>query len=278
MTTQSSSRSAERRLTAFLDGPDSPDINNPIHSTAVANEYGFKAALVGGVTVYGWAAPPILEVLGEEWLRDGWVDVSFRKPTYPGDDLTVRAGVTDDGTVSWDIMTQEGTASLAGLAGRGKAPWLGELLQPTRVKPELAPDPMPSLTLENAPIGKDLTPMAVPFSIEEAEEYCRVKQVDSNPRWYGPNALVHPGWIAGRMTRLLHHSYHYSPAIHTRSQIQHLAPFHAGQTVTVAGTFRGTSERKGNHHCFFDAVILGENGDLLVQLRHSTIFHVAKRA
>ncbi len=277
MTTTSPSRSAERRLTAFLDGPDSPDINNPIHSTAVASEYGFKAALVGGVTVYGWATPPILEVLGDDWLNDGWVDVGFRKPTYPGDELTVRAGVGDDGTAAWDIVKSDGTAALVGIAGRGKAPWFGELKIPTRVEPEMPPNPIPSLTLENAPIGQDLTPMAVPISIEDSEEYCRTKQVDDNPRWYGPNALVHPGWIAGRMTRLLHHSYHYSPAIHTRSQIQHLAPFHAGQTVTVAGHFRETWERKGNHHCAFDGVIFGENGEILVQLRHSTIFHVAKR-
>ena len=77
---------AARRLIAFLDGLDSPDISNPIHSTAVAGQYGFKGALVGGVTVYGWATPPILEVLGDRWLNDGWADAAFRQPVYPGED------------------------------------------------------------------------------------------------------------------------------------------------------------------------------------------------
>ena len=67
---------ATRTITAFLDGPDSPDISNPIHSTEVATQYGFRAALVGGVTVYGWTVPAIIGALGEGWLERGWADVS----------------------------------------------------------------------------------------------------------------------------------------------------------------------------------------------------------
>ena len=80
-------RRASRRITAFLDGEDRPDIPNPIHSTGVARQYGFAGPLVGGVTVYGWLVPPILDLLGDAWLESGWADVRFRRPVYPGDDL-----------------------------------------------------------------------------------------------------------------------------------------------------------------------------------------------
>jgi len=46
-------RFAENIVTAFLDGPDDPNIPNAIHSTEGAKDYGYKAALVGGVTVAG---------------------------------------------------------------------------------------------------------------------------------------------------------------------------------------------------------------------------------
>ena len=44
----------ENTFVAYLDDEDSPDISNPIHSTEVANSYGFSGPLVGGVTVWGW--------------------------------------------------------------------------------------------------------------------------------------------------------------------------------------------------------------------------------
>ena len=40
-------------VTAYLDNDDSPDIENPIHSTEVARAYGYDGPLIGGVTVWG---------------------------------------------------------------------------------------------------------------------------------------------------------------------------------------------------------------------------------
>ena len=59
--------SVEATLVAFMDDPDAPRPENPIHSTSGALEYGYAAALVGGVVVYGWATPLILDVLGDTW-------------------------------------------------------------------------------------------------------------------------------------------------------------------------------------------------------------------
>ena len=93
----------------------------------------------------------------------------------------------------------------------------------------------------------------------------------------GDTPLLHPGWVAGRMTALLHHSYNYGPAIHARSHIQNLARAEAGQTLTVAGHFCEAFERKGHHYAVFDGVIISEDGQDLARLRHTTIFQVAKR-
>ena len=266
-----------RRITAFLDGPDSPDISNPIHSTAVAAEYGFKAALVGGVTVYGWTVPALIAFFGEAWLDRGWVDVAFRRPVYPGDEMTATVEDGGDATATLAMTNGDGERCLAGTAGMGDAPWLRDLVLPMLRTAEPRPAELPWLTLENAPAGQDLRPMAVPLSVAQAVEYALEKQADAHPRWAGERPRVHPGWLAARMTPMIHHSYDYAPAIHTRSQVQHLAPAYAGQSFTVAGHFVEAFERKDNQYAVVDGLILAADGTEVTRIRHTTIFRVARR-
>jgi hypothetical protein len=270
-------RYGERRITAFMEDPDNENIPNIIHSTGGARAYGYRAALVGGVIVYGWCVPAILAAAGERWLDDGWVDVSFRRPTYPGDAMTARVEERDDGTFGLTMTNQDGDACLSGELGVGRAPWLAELRVPSRMTAEPRPESVPPLTLANAPVGQDIRAMAVPIPMEEARRFAREREAEEDPRFTGERPLVHPGWIAGRMTPLLHHSYSYGPAIHARSHIQNLSRAEAGQTLTVAGHFVAAYERKGHHYAVVDGLILGEDGRELARLRHTTIFQVAKR-
>jgi acyl dehydratase len=270
-------RSAEHRVTAFLDGPDSKDIGNVIHSTDGAKEYGYTAALVGGVTVYGWATPSIVEALGAGWLEHGWAEIAFRHPTYPGDVLTVRVEPGEGETWSLRMTKPDGADAVVGTLGLGDAPWLGTLHDTARRVAETRPATLPRLTMDVAPVGQDLRPMAVSASAEEMREYALNKQRSTDARFTGERPLIHPGWIAARMTPLLHHSYDYGPAIHAKSHIQHLAPAESGQSVTVAGHFVETYERKGHHYGVIDGVMLAADGRPLARLRHTTIYEVAKR-
>jgi acyl dehydratase len=270
-------RYGERRITAFMEDPDNMNIGNVIHANQGAREYGYKAALVGGVTVYGWTVPAVLQALGPEWLDDGWVDVSFRRPTYPGDEMTAR--VTErDGGFDLTMTNQDGETCLSGEVGLGKALWFADLRSPSRRAAEPRPPETPQLTLEVAPVGQDLRPMAVPLSKEDAASFAREREQDDDAAYRGDTPRIHPGWLAARMTPLIHHSYTYGPAIHARSHIQNLAPAFAGQKVTVAGNFREAFERKGHSYGIVDGVILSEDGRELARLRHTTIFEVAKRS
>ncbi|GIT45028.1 MAG: hypothetical protein Ct9H300mP11_29640 [Chloroflexota bacterium] len=52
----------------------------------------------------GGATETILTALGEDWLEQGWAEYSFRHPTFPGDQLTVRATLDEDSPVaSWTV-------------------------------------------------------------------------------------------------------------------------------------------------------------------------------
>ena len=92
----------ENKFEAYLDNDDSPDISNPIHSTEIAQAYGFKGPLIGGVTVWGWSVDTILEALGPKWLEKGWSEFSFRYPTFPGDVLKITASKLP-GKEDWNI-------------------------------------------------------------------------------------------------------------------------------------------------------------------------------
>lgn len=266
----------EHHVTAFLDGPDNRNIPNEIHSTEGAREYGYQAALVGGATVFGWATPAILEALGEGWLDHGWAEVAFRRPTYPGDELVVRVAAMAEGH-ELHIVGPDEHDRISGVVGLGDAPWLRELAEPERIAGEERPAELPRLTLEIAPVGADLRPLETLVSGEEMATYAREKQRSEHPLFAGDRPRLHPGWVAARPIRVLHHSYDYGPAIHARSHIQFCAPAEAGQAVTTAARFLEAYERKGHHYGVFDCVTRGEDGRVLIRQRHTTIFEVARR-
>ena len=269
MTTQT----IERSITAFLDGEDSIEIDNIIHSTEGAAKFGFQGALVGGVTVYSWAVPALIEALGEEWLDAGWIDFRLRRPVYPGDEITTRVTPTESG-VDFAMAKADGEVCIAGIAGLGQADFYDDLaVAQNRVVVPPA-DPPTLLTSENLPIGEDLPAMAVPMSIDDATDYADHFARDPHPRWRGDDARLHPGWIAGRCVRLTKHTYSYPAGIHAGSQIQMLAPALAGQTLVVSGHVTDGYRRKQHEYCLLDVTISDESGQDIARLRHRTIYQV----
>ncbi len=124
---------AKQKITAFMDNPDAPRPGNPIHSTGSAKAYGYEGALVGGATVYGWAVRTIVEALGEAWLDEGWAEVQFRRPVYPGDEIDI--GVADDGAFN---IAKGDQICIRGEVGLGEAKWLRDLAMPANLTPVLA--------------------------------------------------------------------------------------------------------------------------------------------
>jgi len=263
----------ERSITAFLDGEDSIEIDNIIHSTEGAARFGFQGALVGGVTVYSWAVPALIDGLGEDWLDSGWIDFRLRRPVYPGDEITTRVMPTDIG-VEFTMAKASGEVCIAGTAGLGQADFYDDLaVAQNRVALPQA-DPPTMLTRDNLPVGEDLPAMAVPMSVEDAADYADNFARDPHPRWREDDARLHPGWIAGRCTRLIRHTYSYPAGIHAGSQIQMLAPAKAGQTLVISGHMTDGYRRKQHEYCLLDVTISSESGQDLARLRHRTIYQV----
>lgn len=267
-------RPTVRRVRAFLADPEAPNPGNPIHSGSGAREFGYRAALVGGVNVYGFAVPAIIEALGMEWLDHGWAEVEFRRPVYPDELLEVV--IEESGAL--EVRGPSGDVRLRGRIGLGNAPWIAALHAPTRVSPESAADPLPPLTPENVPVGRDLRARALTLTPEVALAFCLEKQGEVLPCFSGSGARAHPAWLASQPIHLLHHSYSYGPAVHTASRIQHCAPILVGADLVIAGRCVEAFARKGHEYIVNDVGILGATGDLLALFRHTAIYRLAPQS
>jgi hypothetical protein len=260
-------------IIATMPEADAPNPGNPIHSSDSAREYGYRAALVGGATVYGWCVAAIIEAVGSDWLSFGWADVSFRRPVFPDDRLSVRIDTSGHLTVTGD----DGRVRIDGAVGLGHADWLDQLASSGPHQPQPAAEPLPRLTPANVPVGRALRTRRVPLSRADAEAFCRTKQHETLECFYGDGALVHPAWLASQPIFWLHHSFEYGPAIHTASRIQHLGAAHVGDDFIVSGVCVDSFERNGHCYIVNDTAIDDGSGRTVARIRHTAIYQVAKR-
>ena len=270
----------EGAFTATMDDPDDPEMfeRNRIHTNAGAQEYGFKGAFVGGVTLYAWCVPTIVEAQGDAWLDDGWVNIRFRRPVYPGAQIQVQVTRQDGADGRLFEASDDGEKAIVGEVGLGHAPWLSELRE-TPFSPPVARaegSERPHLTLEDAPVGQPL------------RSYRYGRHTPPPPGATGPMAeitvldtpagpVIHPAVVARQMISFLAWSYEYGhPSIHVTSHIQHFARIPADQDVVLCGTFVDAFERNGHHQAVVDADLYSPDGQRLARQRHVNIFKVRK--
>ncbi len=259
--------------------PEPPEVaeGNPIHGDEVAAEVGYQGALVSGVHTYGWASDAIIDAFGEGWLDRGWVDVALRRPLYEGERVTTT--VDDDGR--FRSTKDDGTVVLDGTAGLGDADFLPNLIRPTRLTPEPEPAELAHLLPATAPVGTDFRPMTVAATQSAGWAKSHLGEAPGS-RYLGERPRLNPGWLAARMTALVRHSYHYGPAIHSRTRMQHLAPGWAEGTLTIGARLVRVYERKGHTYHESDCLVLSDaDGDAddratpVAHFRHNAIFRIA---
>ena len=275
--TETRNKRVQNRFTAWMENPNDPTLRNAIHAADGARQYGYKAALVGGVTVYGWCVPSILEAVGESWLDTGWAELNFRRPTYPDDEMTVTA-IDDSGTWTLTADKSGGETCIRGQFGLGLAPWLDTITRSSRLEADEQPSEREWLTLENAPIGKDLLTLPIAISADEARSLAVKPLRATEAVFTGERPLLHPSTIARQMMNLLSYSFDYGrPSIHVSSHLQYLARIEAGQDLRLTGHFVNAYAQKGHHYAQFDGTLLDADGNELARMRHTNIFKVARR-
>ena len=267
------------RMIAFLDNEDDPAaIANPVHAGEFARALGFAGPLVGGVTVWGWAVPAILETLGEAWLDRGWARFRFRQPVYPGDALTIALPPATDGAHALRMTNGDGVDCVVGEVGPGANTALSGFRPPARMDTMPVPEPRPPLRLDPALAGRDWTPMAVDAAPETLRAYVRASHRTDDARFAGERPRLHPAWLAARAEALMRHNFAIASSIHTHSEVEFVGPAVAGGEVAVGGRCRSVYERKGRPFVEFDCLVRGPDGRDLARIRHTTIFDAAAGA
>jgi hypothetical protein len=229
----------------------------------------YREGVVSSFQAYGWTTNIFVDLLGVQWLDHGWVDLALKKATYEGETIEVSIATRKGGKFE---VTNQKDVCLKGDMGLGQAPWLNNIRHTRLTRTLPSPEPLAILSLELAPLKRNLIPMTVSLSVADNEHYIKNQLGELLPIYQGEGGRCHPAWLAGRLTDLLHHSYNYGPAIHTHSKIQNLAPALAGQTFTVTGYCHDAYERNGHHYIENDGSIWAEDGTEVCRLRHTAIF------
>jgi hypothetical protein len=275
---------AQRELVTIMKDQNDPDMmkRNKIHTADGGSAYGFRGALIGGVTLYGWCIPTILDAMGEDWLDRGWIYIQFRRPTYPDERIRFRVTRDDEGVTRFTATKieadgSEGEVALRGELGMGEAAWLGDLQLSQRRTADPVLEQKEWLTLDNAPVGQDIRTLGYHVSVEDARQTGN-EQIEPMELYTGEQPLVHPSVVARQMITLLAHSYDYgNPSIHASSHIQHFKRPYAGQDFVLTGHMVDAYEKGGHYYSVVDGNLLDASGEEVARIRHTNIFKVAKR-
>jgi len=214
---------------------------NRMHSDDVARSFGFKGALVPGVTVFAHMTRPLVARYGEAWLTCGSAEVSFAKPAYEGDLLTVQThAVSGDTSLELKCTNEEGielATMTATPPSAGSAPDKRALIAPA---PPLAERPL--VIWELLEIGKPFP--AWHWTPTAADNLTWCEDVHDDLALYrdGNTPWLHPGFILRQANMVLRNRFTLPAWIHTGSRLI----FHEGMRVGPAYEVRAIPEEKWN--------------------------------
>jgi acyl dehydratase len=254
----------------------SSNSENKIHDDATARRYGFRGALVPGVTVYAYLTQPLVAAFGAAWLERGAATVRFHKPVMDGEEVRVAGRVTArdasrvTATVTGATAAESEAATLAATLPAGL---------PTPVNLAMyrelpLPDPRPDATRVHLQ-GLDAlgTPVNSYDETTAAEWLERVG--DPVPLYRGRNAWVHPAFFLDQANRALRQNVRLGPWIHAGSVVRHLGGARVGETLATRGRVRSLFEKKGREFVELDLVVVaGDRSRPVAHILHTAIYQL----
>lgn len=251
---------------------------NRMHSDDVARAYGFKGTLVSGVAVYSYMTRPLVEHFGEAWLARGSAQVTFFKPAYEADLLSIRARPAPEGdTVVVTALNEEG-AELARLdAGPpgGAAPsTAGTAPEFTGMPPRAVREPIDWETLE---LHRPLWTLRWRPDAADNTKWADDVMDDLPLYRQGEDAPLHPGYVLRAANRVLINRFVLPAWIHVSSKVQTHMTLRAGQEIDVHAVPVEKFEKKGHQFTVIDMQMTAA-GITAVEVRHTAIFNIREAA
>ena len=249
---------------------------NKIHDDATAQRYGFRGALVPGVTVYAYMTQPLAAAFGAAWLARGTANVRFVKPVMDGEEVTVSGVVTGrDARVIAATVT-------ASTAATGECATLSATIpagNPTPINVAVygeapLPEPRPEATRAHWASVTTLGTPRAHYDAAQAEAYV-AKVSEELPFYRGAAGWVHPGFLLEQGNRAVDRNVMMGPWIHVGSVVRHLGGARVGDRLAARGRVRSLFEKKGREFVELDVVIVaGERARLVAHLLHTAIYRL----
>lgn len=251
----------------------SKESENRMHSDEVARRYGFRGGLVPGVTVFGHMTRPVVAHFGDAWLERGWAEVSFSRPAYEGELLTVctsAAPVTGTATELASICTNEAGVELARMqAGIKRAPDQPDARASTPSAPPFAE--RPEVTWDLIQVGESFPALLWNPTARENLDWCEDVCDDLSLYREDRAPLLHPGLVLRQANNVLKNRFVLPAWIHTASRIT----FHKPPRVRLDFEIRAIPEekwaRKG-HEFVRLYVTIRTSESIVAEILHTAIF------
>lgn len=248
---------------------------NRIHSDDVARQFGFKGALVPGVTVFAHMTQPLVARYGEAWLARGTAEVRFDKPAYDGELLTIKSTNNADGSHALTCVNEQGDA-LAQMRAT-----LPAMAPAADARGDIAPAPQqaerPLVTWDLMEIGKPFPALMWSPTRADNEQWCADNRDELPIYRAGDAPPLHPGFVLRQGNYVLRHRFQLPAWIHTQSHIRFLDVARVGQHYEVRAIPEEKWNRKGHEFARLFVAIRtvgrdGHPGRTVAEIAHSMIF------
>jgi acyl dehydratase len=254
----------------------SSNSENKIHDDATARRYGFRGALVPGVTIYAYLTEPLVAAFGPAWLERGTATVRFHRPVLDGEELRVTGSVTArspksiSAAVTGTTEAEPEAATLATTLPAGS---------PTPVNLAMyrqlpLPESRPEATRAHLQTLDGLGTLVNRYDEATAAEWLgRVE--DPLPLYRGGAGWVHPAFFLDQANKALRQNVQVGPWIHVGSVIRHLGGARVGETLATRGRVRSVFEKKGREFVELDLVIVaGDRRRPVAHILHTAIYRL----
>ena len=248
---------------------------NKIHDEQIARQYGFRGALVPGVTVYAYLTHPLVEAFGAAWLERGTANVRFLKPIHDGEEVRLAGAVT-----ARDAKGLSATVTATTTVGGECATLSATLPAGSPVPVNLALYPVAPLPADRPPATREhLAGLAAlgtpinPYDDERAAEYLE-RVSDGLALYRGARGWVHPGFFLDQANKALSQNVRMSPWIHVGSVVRHLGGARVGETLSTRGKVRSLFEKKGREFVEADLVLVAGERRPIAHVLHTAIYRL----
>ena len=245
---------------------------NRMHSDDVAAVYGFKGALVPGVTVFSHMTQPLVAKHGVDWLARGTAEVEFAKPAYEGELLSINtASATGTKLYALTCVNEQGIELARMSAQLCDAPPVAD--NRAALEPAAATGERPEVTWDLMEVGTSFPALAWKPTRADNLEWCVDSRDELAIYSEGAAPVLHPGFILRQANLVLRNRFTLPAWIHTGSRIAFHAAARAGETFEVRAVPEEKWQRKGHEFVRLYVCILRE-GRVVTEILHTAIFRV----